>query len=185
MKTKKDKRFSKILFNQKQIEKKIKELANWVNREYKDSKDLIIIGLLKGSLPFLAQLIKDVEVEHSIDFMVVSSYNGAYESSGNIKIIMDLNSNIENKDVLIIEDIIDSGKTLNKVKINLLERKPKSFKIMTLLDKPSRRSVDIKPDIYGFEVPDEFLVGFGLDINEKLRNLPYIGVFKKEYVDKI
>ena len=106
-------------------------------------------------------------------------------SSGNIKIIMDLNSNIENKDVLIIEDIIDSGKTLNKVKINLLERKPKSFKIMTLLDKPSRRSVDIKPDIYGFEVPDEFLVGFGLDINEKLRNLPYIGIFKKEYIDKL
>ena len=94
MKTKKDKRFSKILFNQKQIEKKIKELANWVNKEYKDSKDLIIIGLLKGSLPFLAQLIKDVEVEHSIDFMVVSSYNGAYESSGNIKISL---SNLDKK----------------------------------------------------------------------------------------
>ena len=125
MKTKKDKRFSKILFSQKQIEKKIKELANWINKEYKDSNDLIIIGLLKGSLPFLAQLIKDVEIEHAIDFMVVSSYNGDTKSSGNIKIIMDLNSNIENKDVLIIEDIIDSGKTLNKVKINLLERKPR------------------------------------------------------------
>ena len=185
MSPKKDKRFTKILFTQKQIEKKIKELANWVNEEYRNSNDLILIGLLKGSIPFLAQLIKDVEVDHALDFIVASSYSGGTSSTGNIKIIMDLASDIENKDVLIIEDIIDSGITLSKVKNNLLARKPRTLKIMTLLDKPSRRKADIQPDIYGFEVPDEFLAGFGLDVKEKMRNVPYIGIFNKDYIDKL
>ena len=185
MKEIKDKRFTKILFTQQQIEEKIVELAQWINENYKDSKDLILVGLLKGSIPFLAQLIKSVDVEHSLDFIVASSYSGGTSSSGNIKIIMDLATDIKNKDVLIIEDIIDSGITLEKVRNNLLTRKPKSLKIMTLLDKPVRRKADIKPDIYGFVVPDEFLAGFGLDVKEKLRNVPYIGVFNKKYIDEL
>ena len=181
----KDKRFIKILFTQEQIEKKVSELAKWVNKTYKNSKDLIVIGLLKGSIPFLAQLIKEIRVDHAIDFIVASSYSGGTHSSGNVKIVMDLATDIENKDVLIVEDIIDSGITLFKVKNNLLTRKPKSLKIMTLLDKPIRRKADVKADIYGFEVPDEFLAGYGLDVNEKLRNLPYIGIFDKKYIDKL
>lgn len=180
-----DKRITKVLFTQKQIEKRIKELSKWVNENYKNSNNLVLIGLLKGSIPFLAQLIKYINVDHILDFIVTSSYSGAMQSSGNIKIIMDLASNIENKDVLIVEDIIDSGITLEKVKNNLLSRNPSSLKIMTLLDKPSKRKADIKPDIFGFIVPDEFLVGFGLDVKEKLRNLPYIGIFDKKYINKL
>lgn len=180
-----DSRIKKVLFTKEQIEEKIKELANWVNQNYKNSKDLIIVGLLKGSIPFLAQLIKDIEVDHELDFIVASSYSGKTSSTGNIKIIMDLATDILGKDVLIVEDIIDSGITLEKVKNNLLARKPKSLKIMTLLDKPFKRKVNIKADIFGFEVPDEFLVGFGLDVKEKLRNIPYIGIFKKECLDEV
>lgn len=180
-----DKRISKVVFSQEQIIKKIKSLATWVNKNYKGSTNLVIVGLLKGSIPFLSELIKYINVDHSMDFIVASSYAGSTSSSGNIKIVMDLASDIENKDVLIVEDIIDSGITLNKVKNNLLSRNPKSLKIMTLLDKPYKRKVKISADISGFEAPDEFLVGFGLDVNEKLRNLPYIGIFNKKYSDKI
>lgn len=181
----KDPRFVKILFTQDQIEKKIKELAQWVNKNYANSKNLILIGLLKGSIPFIAQLMKSLEIEHQIDFIVASSYKGGTSSSGSIKIIMDLDSDIQGKDILIVEDIIDSGITLEKIRKNLLSRNPKSLKIMTLLNKPSKRKVNINPDIYGFEVPDEFLAGFGLDVKEKLRNLPYIGIFNKDYLDEL
>lgn len=180
-----DKRFTKILFTQEQIEKRIIELANWVNNTYKDSKDLVLVALLKGSIPFLAQLIKSVTIDHSIDFMVTSSYKGGTKSTGNIKILMDLAIDISGKDVLIIEDIIDNGLTLTKVKSQLMTRNPKTLRIMTLLDKPSKRSNPIKPDMCGFVVPDEFLAGFGLDVKEKMRNIPYIGVFNKDYFDKI
>lgn len=185
MKQIKDKRFEEILFTQEQIEQRIKELAQWVNENYKNSKDLILVGLLKGSIPFLAQLMKEIKVDHAIDFIIASSYFGGVKSTGNAKIIMDLNIDILNKDVLVIEDIIDSGVTLSKIKLNLLTRNPKSLKIMTLLDKPSRRTIDIQPDVFGFVVPDKFLAGFGLDVKEKLRNLPYIGVFNKKYIDEI
>lgn len=181
----KDERFTKILFTQKQIEKRIKELAEWVNQNYKNSNNLVLVGLLKGSIPFLAQLIKNIEVDHTLDFIVASSYSGAMSSSGNIKIVMDLASDIQNKDVLIIEDIIDSGITLKKVCDNLKTRKPKSLRIMTLLDKPMKRKANISPDIVGFEVPDEFLAGFGLDVKEKMRNVPYIGIFNKKYINKL
>ncbi len=183
--TKKDPRFEEILFTRKQLEKRIKELAMWVNKTYKDSKDLILVGLLKGSIPFMAQLIKDIKVEHILDFIIASSYSGDIKSTGNVKLVMDLNVDIYGKDVLIIEDIIDSGVTLYKVKKGFESRNPKSVRIMTLLNKPSKRQADIKPDVYGFEVPDKFLVGFGLDIKEKMRNVPYIGVFNKKYLDKL
>ncbi|MGL6125279.1 MAG: hypoxanthine phosphoribosyltransferase [Metamycoplasmataceae bacterium] len=181
----KDNRFTKILLTQEQIEKRILELSSWIDETYKDSKNLILIGLLKGSIPFLAQLIKTVKTEHTLDFMTVSSYGGGIQNTGNIKIIMDLITDIRDKDVLIVEDIIDSGKSLEKIKENLELRNPKSLKIITLLDKPTNRKVKIEPDISGFIVPDEFLVGFGLDVNEKLRNIPFIGVFNKKYLDKL
>lgn len=185
MAIKKDERFTKILFTQKEIEKRIVELSSWIDETYKDSKDLILIGLLKGSIPFLAQLIKTINVEHTLDFMTISSYGGGMQNTGNIKIIMDLITDIRDKDVLIVEDIIDSGKSLEKIKENLELRSPKSLRIITLLDKPTNRKVEIKPDISGFVVPDEFLVGFGLDVNEKMRNIPFIGVFNKKYLDKL
>ncbi len=181
----KDERFTKVLFTQEQIEKRIVELSQWVDETYKGSKDLVLIGLLKGSVPFLAQLIKTIETEHMLDFMTISSYGGGVSNSGNIKIIMDLITDIKNKDVLIVEDIIDSGRSLEKIKENLILRNPKSLKIVTLLDKPSNRKADIEADISGFIVPDEFLVGFGLDVKEKMRNVPFIGVFNKKYLDKL
>ncbi|WGI36981.1 hypoxanthine phosphoribosyltransferase [Mesomycoplasma lagogenitalium] len=179
-----DKRITKILYDRAYIEKVIYELAQWVNETYKNSNDLVIVGLLKGSIPFLAQLIKDVKVDHIIDFMTLSSYDGMQESSGSVKVIMDLAYDIYNKDVLIIEDIIDSGITIEKV-VNLLNaKKPKSLKTLTLLNKQSGRKNNFNADKYGIDVPDEFLVGFGLDVKEKLRNLPYIGIFnKKEFND--
>lgn len=180
-----DERFIKILLTQEQIEKRIVELALWIDETYRGSKNLILIGLLKGSIPFLAQLIKSVQTEHTLDFMTVSSYGGGVENTGNIKIIMDLITDIKDKDVLIVEDIIDSGKSLEKIKENLESRNPKTLRIITLLDKPTNRKVDINADISGFVVPDEFLVGFGLDVKEKMRNIPFIGVFNKKYLDKL
>lgn len=172
----------KILFDENFIEEKIQKCADYINLEFRDSKDLILIGLLKGSIPFLASLMKKVTVDHSIDFMTTSSYNGSHASSGSVKIIMDLANDIENKDVVIIEDIIDSGITLNKIKKLLLARNPKSLKIVTLMDKPFHRKCDLKADYSGFNVPDEFLVGFGLDYQEKLRNLPYIGIMDEKFI---
>ncbi|SJZ51451.1 hypoxanthine phosphoribosyltransferase [Mycoplasmopsis verecunda] len=172
----------KVLFDREFIEDKILDCANWVNETYKESQDLIIVALLKGSIPFLAQLIKDVEVDHKLDFMTVSTYAGGHASSGSVKVIMDLANDIEGKDVLIVEDIIDSGITLQKVCTMLQHRHPKSLKVITLMDKPYNRKVDFEADYHGFIVPDEFLVGFGLDYDEKLRNLPYIGVFDQSFI---
>ncbi|UWD33911.1 hypoxanthine phosphoribosyltransferase [Mesomycoplasma molare] len=178
-----DKRIKKVLYNREFLENVIKNLAKWVNETYKDSKDLIIVGLLKGSIPFLAQLIKDVTVDHIIDFMTLSSYEGAQKSKGSVKVIMDLAYDVMDKDVLIIEDIIDSGITIEKVVELLKSKKPKSVKVLTLLNKPTGRKNNYNPDKFGIEVPHEFLVGFGLDVKEKLRNLPYIGIFDEKTFD--
>lgn len=179
-----DKRIKKVLYSQVEIEQKIVELADWVNEEFKDSENLIIVCLLKGAMPFMAQLIKSVTVDHSIDFMITSSYAGSHASSGSVKIIMDLANDIENKDVLVVEDIIDSGITLDKIKDILQTRKPNKLKILTLLDKPYNRKVQLNADKFGFLVPNEFLVGFGLDYKEKMRNLPYIGIFDEKFLEK-
>ncbi|UUD35748.1 hypoxanthine phosphoribosyltransferase [Mycoplasmopsis caviae] len=179
-----DYRIKKVLYTQEELEARIKELALWVNEEYKNSDSLILIGLLKGSIPFLAQLIKDIKVDHTLDFMTASSYAGGGSSSGSVKIIMDLAQDIKDKDILIVEDIIDSGITLEKIKEILISRKPKSFKILTLLDKPHNRKVKLDADKSGFVVPNEFLVGFGLDYDEKMRNIPYIGIFDQKYLKK-
>lgn len=181
----KDPRIEKILYTQEFLEKRIKELADWVNLEFQDSKNLVIVGLLKGSIPFLAQLIKDVKVDHIIDFMTLSSYAGGQESTGSVKVIMDLAYDIYQKDVLIVEDIIDSGITIEKVAQLLKNKNPKKLKVLTLLNKPAGRKTNFEPDKFGIEVPNEFLVGFGLDVKEKMRNLPYIGIFKKDEFDKL
>ncbi|WP_027121171.1 hypoxanthine phosphoribosyltransferase [Mycoplasma leonicaptivi] len=178
----KHKKVEKILYSQEFLEQKILECAKWINTNYKDSQNLVLVGLLKGAIPFLAQLIKSVEVDHSIDFITASSYDGGHSSTGSVKIIMDLSKDIKCKDVLIIEDIIDSGITLSKIKQILENREPKSLKIVTLMDKPHNRKSNLVADYSCFEVEDEFLVGFGLDYKEELRNLPYIGIFNKKYL---
>ncbi len=171
----------KILFSQEQLEKRISELSVWVNETYKDEKEpLIVVGLLKGALPFMMQLIKGFEIDCILDFMIVSSYGDNFQSTNNVKIILDLDRDITNKNILIVEEIIDTGQTLEKVKKILLARKPKSLKIITLLEKKIHRKTDIFPDIYGFEIGDEFVIGFGLDLKDRLRNLPYIGTYKIE-----
>lgn len=175
-----DPRIDKILFTQKQLEDKIVELSNWVNETYKDSNNLIIVGLLKGCLPFYAQLIKTINIDFISDFMITSSYGGKNKSSGNVKIILDLVNNIEGCDVLIVEDVVDTARTMTKVVSILKSRNPKSLKVLTLLNKPSGRVVDFEPDNFGFLIQKEdFVVGFGFDWEEKLSQLPYIGTIKK------
>ncbi|MBN0970777.1 hypoxanthine phosphoribosyltransferase [Mycoplasma phocoeninasale] len=176
-----DPRIDKVLFDQETLEKRIAELAVWVNEEYKDSKNLILVGLLKGCLPFMAQLMKGISVDFIIDFMITSSYEGTDKSSGNVKIVLDMINNVEDKDVLIVEDIVDTARTMNKVVSMLKSRNPKSLKVLTLLNKPSNRIVDFEPDNYGFLIKKEdFVVGFGFDWDEKMRQLPYIGTMKLE-----
>ncbi|AZZ65514.1 hypoxanthine phosphoribosyltransferase [Metamycoplasma phocicerebrale] len=182
MKNKKiDKRIEKVLFTQEDLENKIYELSQWVNETYKNSSDLIIVGLLKGSLPFYAQLIKTIDIDFISDFMITSSYGGTDKSSGNVKIILDLVNNIEDKDVLIVEDVIDTARTMTKVVSILKSRNPKSLKVLTLLNKPSGRVVEFEPDNFGFLInKEDFVVGFGFDWDEKMRQLPYIGTIKKK-----
>ncbi|RKD33882.1 hypoxanthine phosphoribosyltransferase [Thermohalobacter berrensis] len=168
-----------ILISKEELENKIKDLGKRITEDYK-GKDLVLICVLKGAVMFMAELSKYIEVPLNMDFMAISSYGSSTKSSGVVKIIKDLDSSIEGKDVLIVEDIIDTGLTLNYLINNLKSRGVKSLKICTLLDKPDRRKVEVKVDYKGFTVPDEFVVGFGLDYNEKYRNLPHICVLKEE-----
>lgn len=168
-----------ILITEDQLKEKIVELGREITKDY-EGKNLILIGVLKGAVMFMADLARAIDLPLSIDFMAVSSYGNSTRSSGIVKIIKDLDINIEGKDVLIVEDIIDSGLTLSYLKETLLGRKPKSLKICTILDKPERREADVKVDYRGFEIPDKFVVGYGLDFGEKYRNLPFIGVLKTE-----
>lgn len=167
----------KILVSEEELQEKISEIASVLTEEYKDRFPLVV-GVLKGALPFMADLIKRMDTYLEIDFMDVSSYHGGTVSTGEVKILKDLDTSVEGRDILIIEDIIDSGLTL-KYLVDLFHyRKAKSIKIVTLLDKPEGRKVDLKADLAGFIIPNEFVVGFGLDYEEKYRNLPYIGVLK-------
>ncbi|MFC5602203.1 hypoxanthine phosphoribosyltransferase [Sporosarcina koreensis] len=168
-----------VLITEEEIQEKIAELGAVLTEDYQD-KFPLAIGVLKGALPFMSDLIKRIDAYIELDFMDVSSYGNATVSSGEVKIVKDLNASVEGRDVLIIEDIIDSGKTLNYLVELFKYRKAKSIKIVTLLDKPTGRKVDLKADYVGFLVPDAFVVGYGLDYAEKYRNLPYIGVLKKE-----
>jgi hypoxanthine phosphoribosyltransferase len=168
-----------VLFTEDKIAKKVQELGKLISKDYK-GEDLFIIGVLKGANVFLSDLIRKITVPVTIDFMAVSSYGSYTESSGVVKIIKDLDFSIENKNILIVEDIIDTGLTLKYLRENLITRGPKSIKICSLLDKPERRKADIKIDYIGFEIPDEFIVGYGIDYAEKYRNLPFIATLKQE-----
>jgi len=172
-----------ILISKEDIADRVKELGAEITEDYKDC-DLVVVGILKGALMFMADLIRHIKIPVLMDFAVVSSYGASTETSGVVRILKDLDQPIEGKHVLIVEDIIDSGLTMHYLVRNLEARKPASVKVCTLLDKPSRRKVDIKPDYCGFSIPDKFVVGYGLDYAEYYRNLPQVGVLKEEVYNK-
>ena len=168
-----------VLLSEDSIKGIVERLAAQITKDY-ENKQLLMVGILKGSMVFMADLMRKVRINAKIDFMSVSSYGSGITSSGEVRIIMDLKSPVETYDVLLVEDILDSGATLHYIKQLLLQRNPKSIRIVTLFDKPGRRRADIKADYIGTVVPDEFIVGYGLDFAEDYRNLPYIGVLKSE-----
>ena len=169
----------KVLISQEDIKQKIIELGSVISRDY-TGKNLLVVGILKGAMVFMSDLIRSLSVDVQIDFMAVSSYGASSKSTGVVRILKDLEQTIEGKHVLIVEDIVDTGLTLNYLQEILRARGPASVRICTLLDKPSRREVDVAIDYNGFSIPDEFVVGYGLDYNEKYRNLPEIYILKKE-----
>ncbi len=174
---------AKILITKEEIAKRVKEMGEEITRDFK-GEDILMVGILRGAVVFFSELVKNVDLDVRFDFMVVSSYGSGSVSSGEVRIIKDISQPIEGKNVLIVEDIIDTGHTLKNLKKLLLTRNPKSLKIVSLLDKPSRRQVEMEGDYIGFEVPNEFVVGYGLDYDEKYRNLPEIGVLKEEIYTK-
>lgn len=165
----------RILLSEEEVDKKIEEIGKQISKDYQ-GKSVHLICVLKGGIFFTCELAKRITVPVSLDFMSVSSYGAGTKSSGVVKIIKDLDEPLDGKDVLIVEDIIDSGRTLNYLIDILQKRNPKSIHLCTLLDKPERRVADVKVDYVGFNIPDEFVVGYGLDYDQKYRNLPYIGV---------
>lgn len=172
-----------VLLSEEVIAKRVKELGEQISRDYRGC-DLVVVGILKGALVFMADLIRHLSIPVIMDFAVVSSYGAATKTSGVVRILKDLDQPIEGKHVLIVEDIIDTGLTMHYLINNFKARKPLSVKVCTLLDKPSRREVDIVPDYCGFAIPDHFVVGYGLDYAEYYRNLPQVGVLKPEVYKK-
>lgn len=169
-----------VFITENEINQKIQKLAEYINNDYKNSKKLIVVGLLKGSIMFMSDLIKQLKIPVYIDFMTVSSYGNETVSSREVKIIKDMDENIMGEDVLIVEDIIDTGLTLNKIMEILKSREPKSIKICTFLSKSARREVKLDINYIGYEIPDEFVIGYGLDYAGRYRNLPYVGIMKGE-----
>lgn len=171
-------RVKEVLFDETQIRERVRELGQQITRDYQ-GEEIYGICLLKGSLVFAADLIRNIELDVQIDMMRASSYEGT-ESTGSVKILQDLDADIEGRNVLVIEDIVDTGRTLSKI-LNLLKfRNPKSLKVCSFLNKPCRRVIEIPIDYCGHEIEDHFVVGYGLDLNEYYRNLPYIGIFEPE-----
>lgn len=173
----------KILLSEEEIAQICKNLGNKITKDY-EGKDLLVVGILKGSIVFFADVVRNIDLDINLDFMVVSSYGAGATTSGMVQILKDISVDIEGKNLLIVEDIVDTGVTLYNVKNVLLERGAASVKICTFLDKPSRRTADITADYIGAVVPDEFVVGYGLDYAEKYRNLPYLGVLKRQVYEK-
>jgi hypoxanthine phosphoribosyltransferase len=172
-----------ILFSEEVLTKRIKEIAGKISVDYK-GKELVVVGILKGSVIFAAELIKNISIPCEIDFMAVSSYGNSTETSGVVRILKDLDSNIEGKSILIVEDIVDTGVTLAYLLKYLKTRKASSIEIVALLNKQARRVSDLEVKYIGFEVPDGFIVGYGIDYAEKYRNLPFIGILKSEIYEK-
>lgn len=173
-----EKDISGVLITEEQIREKVAELGKQITKDYAGKK-LLVISILKGAVVFMSDLIRQIDLDTEIDFMVVSSYGSGTKSTSSLNIRLDLSRPLDGCHVLIAEDVLDSGNTLSKVKNMLLQRQPASLKIVTLLDKPSRRTTPIDVDYRGFIIPDEFVVGYGLDYDEKYRNLPYIGILDR------
>jgi hypoxanthine phosphoribosyltransferase len=170
---------AEILISEKQIRQRTRELAQEISRDY-EGKDLLLVCVLKGGIVFLVDLMRELTIPHSIDFMATSSYGASTESSGVVRILKDLDKPIEGRNVLIVEDIIDTGHTLDYLTRILQERAPANLHICTLLNKQERREVDIPIDYVGFNIPNKFVIGYGLDFGELYRNLPFVGVLKPE-----
>ncbi len=164
-----------VMISEQEVQDRVNELGKQITEHYNGSEDLVLVGLLRGSFVFMADLARAIDLTHQVDFMTASSYGNGMESSRDVRILKDLDDDIQGKDVLLVEDIIDTGNTLTKVKEILSLRGPKSIEICTLLDKPSRREVIVDTKWIGFEIPDEFVVGVGIDYAQKYRHLPYIG----------
>lgn len=180
-----DKGIVKKIADEEQIRERVKELGRQITEDYKnDDADLIVVGILKGSILFMADLIREIKLPLKIDFMEVSSYGDEFESSKDIKIIKDLDYSVRGKNVLIVEDIIDSGLTLKKILQLIGKRGPKEVILCTLLDKEVEREVDIDVQYVGFKIPNEFVLGYGLDFKQEYRNIPYIGVMDLELYEK-
>ncbi|MDK2798784.1 MAG: hypoxanthine phosphoribosyltransferase [Clostridiales bacterium] len=175
---------AKVLLTREQLKEKTKELGKIISQDYKGKK-LMVICVLKGGVMFTTDLIREITLPVELDFMAISSYGAATSTSGVVRILKDLETDVEGKDILIVEDIIDSGLTLKYLKELLISRRPKSVKICTILNKPARRQENVHVDYIGFDIPDEFVVGYGLDYAEKYRNLPFVGILKPEiYMNK-
>ncbi|MGI6552016.1 MAG: hypoxanthine phosphoribosyltransferase [Clostridia bacterium] len=173
----------RILITEEELEQKVQEMGEQISKDYV-GKDLLLVGILKGAVVFLSDLMRKISIPLHLDFMAVSSYGQATESSGAVMILKDLETNISEKHVLIVEDIVDTGLTLKYIVENLKSRNPLSLKVCTLLDKPERRLVDVQVDYKGFSIPDAFVVGYGLDYGEQYRHLPHISVLKPEVYQK-
>ena len=169
-----------VLIDQERLQERIRELAQQIEEDYGDVENPLLLCVLKGAFIFLADLTRLLEMPHEVDFMAISSYGAGTTSSGAVRIVLDLKEDIAGRHILIIEDIIDSGRTLDYMRRNLLARSPASLRICTLLNKPSRRAVDVPVDYIGFDIPDEFVVGYGLDFDQIYRNFPFIAVLKPQ-----
>lgn len=179
----KENELKSVLLSEEEIKAIVKRLGSEITADYKD-KNLLVVSVLKGSVMIMADLLREIKLPCRIDFMSVSSYGAGTVSSGNVKIIKDLDINLAGYDILIVEDILDSGATLSSLKEILLTRKPASVKICTFLDKPERRKANIVADYVGAVIPDEFVVGYGLDYDEKYRNLPFVGILSPAVYEK-
>ena len=173
------KQIPEVLISKERIAARVAELGAQISEDYK-GKDLLMVGALKGSVVFMSDLMRAVSVPMSIDFITASSYGSGVNTSGVVKIVQDITQDIAGRDVLIVEDILDTGTTLNRLTGILLERRPKSLKLAALLEKPSRKKMNIQADYVGFTIPNVFVVGYGLDFNELYRNLPYVGILNGE-----
>lgn len=178
-----EKDIQEILFSEEQLSSRVNEIARQITQDYQ-GKEIVLISVLRGSFVFMADLCRRIDLPCTVDFMAVSSYGSGTSSTGQVQITKDLSSDIAGKHIIVVEDILDSGNTLYFLKDYMLAKGANSITIVTLLDKPSRREKPIYPDLAGFEVPDEFVVGFGLDYCQQYRNMPYIGVLKPEVYSK-
>jgi hypoxanthine phosphoribosyltransferase len=176
-----EKDVSEVLIDEEALQRRIVELGDEISADYA-GRDLLLIGVLKGAVFFMADLMRRLTVPCEIDFMAISSYGGQTDSSGVVRILKDLDMNIEGRDVLVVEDIIDSGLTLSYLMRNLRSRRPSSLEVCALMTKPERREIDVPVRYVGFEIPNRFVIGYGLDFAERYRNLPYVGVLNAELI---